>query len=147
MGFRVGVRVVRRGEYGFIHNLEKRRVWMAEVRWESTGVKEWLPLEELRPCDVAAPPPPVKPTPWQRTTPDYIVKLRKELRAKPQKPSKILEQLAQRELADRLLSLSGKHGARSKGKADKLIRRYGKDAIKARQQLAERMARDSRHDK
>ena len=74
MEFHVGQRVIRKSSErsGFIYGKNRRRVPMLEVRWEDSGLKEWLPAEEFRLWDKSEIPPPTRTTYRGRTTLQYI---------------------------------------------------------------------------
>lgn len=84
MDFEVGQRVIRgsNGQSGFIHAVEKRRTLMLEIKWESSGTKQWLPASEVRAWDKLSEPiktPPIdKRNRKQRTS--EVLKLDAELR-------------------------------------------------------------------
>lgn len=143
MDLQVGMRVARAaGEFGFVASIEKRRCWMVEVRWDDSGIKQWIPADQVRECPVVEAPA-VKPsTSFGRTTPAYLVKLRKTLRQ--QRPKNYVHPVQKKKeaerIADDLMRLSDKRKNRSRNKARRKIQ------IFTRQVLAERIARDDRHD-
>ena len=119
----IGDRVIKKstGEAGFVHDTRKKRALMIEVHWETTNLCQWLPAEELRAPAASDPPPPTRITPWGRTTPSYLVTLRKQVRSTRRKPD---PKRAQEKLAEKLLSLSGARKNRTKMKAAKMIAEF-----------------------
>src|SRR5271170_5978015 len=86
--FEVGDRIVRRfsGLAGFVSATEKRRAAMVEIRWDATGLKQWLPAEEFEPwSEKQQLPPEVKTTSWGRTTPAYITRIRSSKQCKDER--------------------------------------------------------------
>jgi hypothetical protein len=130
MEFEVGNRVVHNSNErcGFIYSIEKRRVLMVEIRWEDTGIKQWLPAEELRLWNKAKTPPPKPVTPWGRTTPDYLVQMRYKLSHDPAVLAERKERWAKKkkeeQLAKDLDRLSEKRKTRSRKKAKRLISKF-----------------------
>jgi hypothetical protein len=129
--YAVGDRIIRKrdGESGFITDTRKVRALMVEIRWDATGIKQWLPSEEFKPWDRSDAPPPVQKTWLGRTTPIYLVELR---RKNPLKKDPMREKRkAEERLADDLTGLSSRKKNRSRNKARKLIARwdtiYGSD--------------------
>lgn len=144
MELEVGMRVVRAsGEFGFVADVEKRRCWMVEVRWELSGIKEWIPVDQVKRCPLICAPTAKPLTSWGKTTPSYLVKLRKSLRdARPKNYVHPKEkQLAAEKFADELLSLSSQRKNRSRQKAKLKIQGFEK------RYLSERISRDDRHDR
>jgi len=141
----IGDQVVhkRTGEYGFARNVRKNRTLMVEVKWDVSGLTQWLPSEELRLPDKGEAVAPVKPTQWGRTTPAYLKDLRTKLRH--ERPKDFIypkeKRLAIEKLADDLVSLSTKRKNRSRHRAKGKIQYFEK------RYLSERIARDDRHDK
>jgi hypothetical protein len=131
----IGSRVIRISteESGFIHAMNKGRALMVEVRWESTGIKQWLPADQVRIWDKIAAPPPKPLTIWGRTTPEYLVSLRYKLAHDPAvlqaREERKKKQKAEK-LADTLAGLSDRRKGRSKAKAKRLIRKFEKDPRK-----------------
>lgn len=134
--FEIGDAVARKstGQAGFIHQVRKARATMLLIHW-SDGSSGWLPEYEVRPADTQIPPPAKPLTSWGRTTPQYLVDLRKQLRNDTWKKRRI-EQIAQQQLADSLAGLSGRKKNKTKMKAAKLIEQY------ELRQLRERIARE-----
>ncbi len=125
--FEVGDRVIRKrdGESGFITDSRTARVLMLEIRWDSTETKQWLPAEEFKAWDRSDAPPPVKLTWIGRTTPAYLVDLR---RKNPLKKDPMKEQRrAEAKLADDMASLSRRKKTRSRNKARKMVDNYQKE--------------------
>lgn len=123
MEFSVGDRIIRKSsqESGFVHETRKARTLMIEVRWESTGIKQWLPAEEFKAWDKATSPPVVQKTGWGNTTPAYLVELRRQQWKKPDRmQAKVLDRRIKR-LTETLLNLSDKKKSKTKRKAKKLI--------------------------
>src|ERR1700690_4491136 len=60
MEYEVGDRVMQKSsdEWGIVQATRQTRVLLVEAQW-STGVKQWLPADQLRPFDKAQTPPPV----------------------------------------------------------------------------------------
>ena len=164
MSFELGVRVVRKSDEqpGFIHNIRKNRVEMVEVRWESSGIKEWVPADSVRIWDKQQAPPRPHKTTRVNTTPGYLVNLRHKITVYPQKNRKKEQSLRERQLAADLLSLSDKRKNRTKMKAQKLIANFDRNITPQhtkrsnadwidllphlRYAFKERIARDDRHD-
>lgn len=122
--FEVGDRIIRKrdGESGFITDSRTARVLMLEVRWDSSESKQWLPAEEFKAWDRSDPPPPIKTNWTGRTTPAYLVDLR---RRNPVKKNPMKEERkAQDKLADDLAGLSGRKPTRSRNKARKMISKF-----------------------
>lgn len=121
--FEVGDRIIRKSnqQNGFVKSVEKRRVFMVEVHWD-TGIDQWLPAEEFREWDKSDIPPPVRLSTIGRTTPEYLVDLRRKNPIKPN-PAKAKKLAAQR-LADDLSLLSDRKKNRSRNKAQKLISKF-----------------------
>lgn len=126
MEFSVGDFVVHKlnEDKGFIRNLRKAKATMAKVRWEESGITQWLPSEELRLWDKATAPAPAKVTSRGNTTPDYLVGLRKKLRQNPHRFKKENRKRAEARLAESLISLSGRRKGRTRAKAKKLITEF-----------------------
>ena len=126
MEFEIGTKVVKLSTqaHGFVHDTRQKRALVVEVKWEHSGVKQWLPAEELRVCDALVAPPATRITPWGRTTPAYLRALRKTLREQPKTPNKAILRKEEEKVADRLLSLSSKRKNRSKMKAKKIIAEF-----------------------
>lgn len=124
---RVGDRIMRKSnlEGGCILGARKQSsgVYMVCVAWDSTGTEQWLPSEEVRPWDKLQAPPVAKPTPWGRTTPAYLVALRRDLRINSG-GRKQTGKTAEDQLADKLAKLSGRRKNRSRQKAKKLVAEY-----------------------
>jgi hypothetical protein len=108
-------------QVGVIHSVRKGRVLMIEVRWEQTGIKQWLPAEEVRLWDKAIIPVTKPTTSWGRTTPEYIVKLRTTARHRKRISG---QQREQKKVAEYLLSLSDTKKPRTKRKAHNAIKHY-----------------------
>ena len=136
----VGMRVARAaGEYGFVVAKEKRRCWMIQVRWDSSGIKQWIPADQVRFCPVIEAPPVRKLSRRGKTAPAYLVKLRKTLRGS--QPIQIKEkESAVGKLANDLAGLSERRKNRSRHKAKHKIQVFESRF------LSERIARDDRHD-
>lgn len=128
--FAIGDRVLRKSndQAGFVKDKRPARIEMVEVRWEQCERTEWLPSEELRLWDKSTPPPPPAVTPWGRTTPAYLVEIRRKIFADPARRYEYAKskqkQIAQMKMADRLVSLSGQKKGRSRNKAKKIIEEY-----------------------
>ena len=127
MELEAGMRVVRgAGEYGFVLSREKRRIEMVEVRWEASGIRQTIPAEQVTPCPAVAPPPPRSLTPRGRSTPEYLVKLRKQIKADGgQKREKRDQAKAQRAIVvfEQTLEVlaTGKNRQRSRASAQRAI--------------------------
>jgi hypothetical protein len=143
MDLEVGMRVARAvGEFGFVAATEKRRCWMVEVRWDSSGIKQWIPADQVRYSPVVEAPP-VRKLPWRgKTAPAYLGKLRKTLRGVTTKNSVPPQEKekATKKLTGELAALSGKKKNRSRHKARRKI------VVFEARYLSERIARDDRHD-
>ena len=123
MEFSIGDRIIRKSsqEPAFVQDTRKARTMMVEVRWESTGLKQWLLAEEFKAWDKATAPPITQKTGWGNTTPAYLVELRRQQWKNPdRKQTKELDRRIKR-LTETLVSLSDKKKSKSKRKAKKLI--------------------------
>jgi hypothetical protein len=98
------------------------------VRWEDTGIRQTLPVEEFRHWDKATVPPPMPiSTPHGNTTPKYLVALREERAKHPEKNRKKERKLMEAQLAKDLIGLSDKRKNRTKNKAKKLIANFDRN--------------------
>src|SRR5271167_648943 len=120
MQFEVGSRVIRisSGESGFVHDMNKGRVVMVEVRWESTGKKQWLPEEEFRVWDkfsgpVTGPPGGVE----QQNLFDAAARQKASLEGRAAKRAYWEEKRRIERLTETLVGLSNNRKTRSRKKA------------------------------
>jgi hypothetical protein len=125
MTMEVGDRIIRKFDRraGFVHDVRIARTVMVEVRWDDTDGRQWLPAEEFQPWTQAdPPPPPATVTRLGRTTPAYLLDLRRKNPLK--KDSTRERKLAEQQLANDLAGLSGRKKTKSRSKAKKLIKRF-----------------------
>jgi len=117
--FEVGCRVIRGrdGRSGFIHDMEKQRCPMIEVRWDDTGIKQWLPAEEFRVWDKVEKPEPARVSGNGSTAPAYLKSLRSYERRQPRR-------VAIEALTENILRLSGKRKNRSLNKVKGLVKQF-----------------------
>lgn len=130
--FEIGDKIIRisNEEVGFIHDTNKGKVIMVEVRWEATEIKQWLPAELVRPWDKASAPPTNALTGWGRTTPQHLIDIRYELSHDPvvlqQRKERWQQKKKEENLANTLFGLSNRHKTRSKKKAQTFIKKFEK---------------------
>jgi hypothetical protein len=128
--FEVGDRIIRKSNElcACVTSSEKRRVLMVEVKWDATGLKQWLPAEEFRLWDKSDPPPPVRKTRWGRTTPGYIIGLRSSAQCYHERQQRLAKNSTKRleNLTEALCSLSDRKKGRSQNKARKLIKKFNR---------------------
>ena len=129
--FEIGMRVIRKrtDEAGFIRGVRKAKATMVEVRWETSGVSQWLPAEEVRVYDKSDPAPTPQRTGHGNTTPQYLVDLRKELRAR--RNTQYIADRRVEKLRAALVGLSDSRKNRTKMKASKLIQKFNDELTDA----------------
>jgi hypothetical protein len=125
MEFQVGQRVVRKTseQSGFIHEKRRGKVVMLEVRWEESGIKQWLPAEEFRLWDKSATPPPSGLGYRGRTTPDYISRIRSSKQCKDERNRRYgkMTRKELEEVGNALMTLAGNKKQRGRNKAKKIV--------------------------
>src|ERR1700679_2130529 len=91
MDFEVGDKVVRKStlELGSVQSTRRAKALMVEVKWDATGVKQWLPAEEFQPWDKSELPPPPYVSPWGRTTPGYIIGIRSSAQVRDERKNRL----------------------------------------------------------
>lgn len=127
MDYSVGDRVISKitEQSGFIREIENRRAVMVYVNWEVSDKSTWLPIDEVRPWDKGIAPIPRKASAWGRTTPGYLIGLRKRLRdeSKQQKAS-IRNAKELEKAANVLLDIEASRKHRKRNKLSKEIRKF-----------------------
>lgn len=123
MEFSVGDKVMLKStsRRGFVMATERRRTPMVEVKWEDDGLKQWLPADQFRPWDVLdAPTTLPRTSKLGRTTPDYIIQLRRSKQVQDEYHERRKRPKLDK-MADRLCSLSDCKKQRSWNNAQRII--------------------------
>lgn len=124
---RVGDRIIRKSslEGGYILAARKQTsgAYMVCVRWDSSDTPQWLPSQEIRPWDKLQTPTTPKMTSLGRTTPQYLVALRRSLTRDQKTIHDRGRKRQEQQIADELVKLWGR-GSKARNKSKKMIRRF-----------------------
>jgi hypothetical protein len=131
---------IQDGTVGVVLEIGERRPVRVRVKW-SDGTESWMHPEQVRIPSALRPPPEAKLTSFKRTTPQYLVNLRRRGWAENAKNPAPAKPNLEKE-ADRLVETVSRRRSKSQRKADKHIRDFQKREFKHRQWISERIARD-----